>query len=60
MKDYIEAGILAMIAGVFLDLFGAVVIFTAWILACRYLRMRELDSDYEHVNHPRHGKTYRS
>lgn len=58
MKDYIEAGIMAVITGVFLGLFGAALVATAWILVCRYLRTRELDSDYEHVNHPRHGKTY--
>lgn len=60
MKDYIEAGIFAVITGVFLGLLWALTVFVFWISACRYLRTRELDSDYEHVNHVRHGKTYKS
>lgn len=60
MKDYIEAGIFALITGVFLGLLWALLVSVAWLVVCKFLRRQELDSDYEHVNHVRHGKTYRS
>jgi len=59
-KDLLEATVFALITALFLGLLWAALIFLAWIGACRYLRTRELDSDYEHINHSRHGKTYQN
>lgn len=59
-KDILESTIFAIITALFLGLLWAALIFAAWFLVCKILRSKELDSDYEHVNHDRHGNAYRS
>jgi len=60
IKDLLEATAFALITNLFLGLLGAALVFAVWIAVCRYLRRQELDSDFEHINHNRHGKTYQN
>lgn len=57
-KDILESTVFALITAVFLGLIWAALVFAAWFLMCKVLRTKELDSDYEHVNHPRHRGLY--
>ena len=55
-QDWLEAVIFAGVAPLLAGPLVGVLILAAWLLAARYLRGQELDSDYEHVNHKRHGQ----
>jgi hypothetical protein len=57
-KDILESTVFAVITALFLGLLWAALVFTVWILVCKTLRTKELDSDYEHTNHPRHRGLY--
>ena len=59
-QDWLESVIMSAIAAVFWGLLWAALVGFSWLIIAKYLRRRELDSDYEHVNHDRHGKAYRS
>lgn len=58
-QDWIETLILAGITLVFFGAIWAAFVGLCWITACRYLRRMGLDSDWEHVNHTRHGAQYK-
>lgn len=57
-KDILESTVFAIITALFLGLLWAALVFTVWILVCKILRTKELDSDYEHINHTRHRGLY--
>lgn len=57
-KDILESTVFAVITALFLGLLWAALVFAAWILVCKILRTKELDSDYEHINHTRHRGLY--
>lgn len=57
-KDILESTVFAVITALFLGLLWAALVFTVWILVCKILRTKELDSDYEHINHTRHRGLY--
>ena len=59
-QDWLESVIIGLLAGLFWGLLWAALLGFSWLIIAKYLRRRELDSDYEHVNHDRHGKAYRS
>jgi hypothetical protein len=57
-KDILESSVFATITALFLGLLWAALVFAAWMIACKILRNRELDSDYEHISHTRHRGLY--
>jgi hypothetical protein len=59
-QDWLESVIIGLLAGLLGGLLWAALLGFSWLIIAKYLRRRELDSDYEHVNHNRHGKAYRS
>lgn len=59
-QDWLESAIFSLITALFLGMLWAAVVGFSWLIITKLLRRRELDSDYEHINHNRHGKAYRS
>lgn len=59
-KDILESALLALITVFLLGPVAAIMVAVAWFYTCRYLRRRQLDTDYEHINHPRHRDLYKS
>lgn len=58
LQDILESLAFALASSLFLHIVIAVMIGCAWFAVCGYMRSRQLDSDYEHVNHPRHRGQY--